>query len=307
MKFNVTYSKNFRHLQEVEEVTIPFEHGDIEILTLLKEIPQEQKVNLRMFSFSLCGLAENADILEAAAQVHSNLAVRLTISQFGPLLNQIKDDIKKYLIDKNIAFYLEIFVSSWDGLVALIELGVSEVFISNQLAFDLERVSLYCRDKNIKVRVIPNIAQAEGMASVQRDTFKSFFIRPEDLDYYENLIDTLEICALNTARESVVYDVYKNREWLGDLKDLIEGLDVSVYSKNIPPMFGEKRVFCQKRCYQSRCNLCDNILTLAEELKSNKIEIIREEEIAKDEHKINEVLVSLKQRAGIPVSDSGTE
>lgn len=43
MKFNVTYSKNFRHLQEVEEVTIPFEHGDIEILTLLKEIPMRTK------------------------------------------------------------------------------------------------------------------------------------------------------------------------------------------------------------------------------------------------------------------------
>lgn len=33
------------------------------------------------------------------------------ISQFGPLLNQIKDDIKKYLIDKNIAFYLEILLA----------------------------------------------------------------------------------------------------------------------------------------------------------------------------------------------------
>lgn len=78
--------------------------------------------------------------------------------------------------------------------------------------------------------------------------------------FYSGKIDYYEFYG-PLDRQSVLMRIYKSRKWLGDLKILILGLDKSVMSYNIAPMWGQARLNCKHRC--DRCKVCDATLDLA--------------------------------------------
>lgn len=164
-------------------------------------------------------------------------------------------------------FFAEI-ADSWDILTSMINLGVSDVRIGNELGFDMERVSAYCNKKNVNVRVFCNICQTNAMLPV--DTFTSFFIRPEGIHCYENLVDTCEFFC-NIEREAAIYKIYKDEIWHGKLKEIILSLDSDVRSDAIPTVFDVTRINCGKACLRDRCKVCENILSLAKTLDDNGI------------------------------------
>ena len=170
---------------------------------------------------------------------------------------------------KEMKFYLNIYVKDWDTLQGLIKEGVSDIFIVEEMGFDLKRAAAVAQDNHVHIRVFPNVAQSSWKST---PAAKKFWIRPEDLHYYEEYIDTCEFYGTN-EQQQIFYNIYVNdKKWVGDLNDLIIDLNEEVYSMCLLPRFGEKRVYCNHRCLKGEhCQMCNIIFELSKNLKENNL------------------------------------
>jgi hypothetical protein len=75
---------------------------------------------------------------------------------------------------------------------------------------------------------------------------------------YEKYIDVMEFAG-PLDRLSVVYEIYKQRQWLGNIKDLILDYNGDLENFSIAPHFGSMRTSCHKRCMYGNCNICTEI------------------------------------------------
>lgn len=271
MKYCTQFHKNFAYLDKIDELIIDYNKNNINIIDFVQtERPQEQRIILDIYK-----MKEKLDfrILEAAVKVHKNLAVKLGIHQL---------DIANELSVANISFFFEELANNWDTLISFINYGVSDVYIANEMGFDIKEISKICKRNNVNIRVFPNVAQnGSKLTRYNEDSFKSFYIRPEDTCLYECYVDVFEFFG-TLDRHSVLYDIYTSQKWSGDLKDLIIGLNTSINNRSIVPAFGDKRLDCQKKCNKGNCVLCDKIFTFNKELVKNNI-VFKKNEVTKDE------------------------
>ena len=121
-------------------------------------------------------------------------------------------------------------------------------------------IAKYCHEKNIKVRAYANVAQSSSLLD-NMNTITSFFIRPEDIKYYENHLDVVEFFG-PVEKQDVLYEIYTKGKWLGNLKDLIIGLQDSINNNVIIGCFGVVRMRCNKHCNYSQCNICTSFLNI---------------------------------------------
>ena len=129
--------------------------------------------------------------------------------------------INNYLKKNDIPFFFEEIATNWDTVQDLISLGVSDIYIGEELGFSIPTVKKIAGD--IQIRVYPNICQRTGF-SYSYD-IKSFFIRPEDLKEYEGYIDVIEFFSA-TNRQRVLYEIYEvDKAWPGPIADIITNFE----------------------------------------------------------------------------------
>lgn len=266
MKYCINFYRDFRYKEDIDEVIIKYKDKNIEVLDFLKTIPQKQRIILDTSREKDFCLEKNLGIFIEAKKIHKNIAIKLSQNQ--------KDNFIEFvnLYDNNIDFFFDTFVDSWDTLMSYVKLSVSDVYIVNELGFELENVSKVCKDNKIRIRVFPNVAQVSSKVD-NLDKLKSFFIRPDDIEVYEKYIDICEFFG-PLDRQSVLYEIYRDKRWLGDLGELIIGLDKSVNNKTILPYFGRERINCNKKCYYGQCIICDKIAAVASQFDKAGIEIV---------------------------------
>lgn len=216
---------------------------------------------------------ESNGILKIKALIESGKGYNLSVK----LLN-IDNDLISQLKENNISFFLDTYVFDWDTFTYISGLGVSDIYITESLGFELDRIGEMAHKKGINVRVFPNVAQSKWN---DLSGIKKFFIRPEDTEYYEQYVDIYEFFG-EVSKEGVLYEIYKeSKEWFGDLSEIIIDLNEELDSRFILPSFGECRVNCGKRCLKGYpCCICDRVLETSKTLKENglKLKKIDEEE-----------------------------
>ena len=256
MKYCIQYTKDFRYLKQVDEVIIPFHSTN---LINIKDFSDNQRIIIdfegkKEILFNLKSLIE-------IKELHNNMAIRF--------LGELDAETATKLEEVKIPFFFNLRVDKWDTLMGLIELGVSDVYIVNELGFNIDEVSILCKKNNINVRVYPNVAQM-SMKVKNINPLTAFFIRPEDVRWYEPFVDICEFFGPED-RQSVLYKIYQEEsKWIGDLEDLIIGLNLSINNSCIVPTFGDMRLSCRKKCYQNKCIFCDKVLTVEKKIKEIK-------------------------------------
>lgn len=93
--------------------------------------------------------------------------------------------------------------------------------MAENLAFSIEILSKKAKDFNKSLRLFPNVCQSSWEDTL---SLKTFFIRPEDLYLYEDLIDTVEFFGVDYAsnKSNVYYEAYcLNQKWFGKLNEII--------------------------------------------------------------------------------------
>ena len=268
MQYSVSFYTNFPYFEQIDEIQIKYTETNVHLIDFVRdEFPNKRIVVLVHNNATV----DDIEIFKAAAEVGHEVV-------FGIGSNSLK--LIPFLQKAKLKFYLYEGCSNWDQVVAAATIGVSDILVINDLGFSISEVSAYCKAKGIRVRAYANVAQTIVSSELQDklNSLTFFFIRPEDVVVYEDYVDVLEFFG-PLDRQKVLYDIYTQGYWNGDLSELILGLNSceSIPNKNIPSAFGYHRLNCKKRCAYDKCNLCYRFASFANVLQSAGLELQKKE------------------------------
>lgn len=257
MKYCMNYNQNTEHfdcINEVDEWTIKYNKDDNTLLDFLKQ-HEDKRINLYFRDNDV-----DINFLEDLGKRFKNLYFKLPLSYLETIKS--KEEINfKYFFDEQ--------VSSWDMFIGLVNIGISDIYIVEELAFELDKIAEIAHSRGISIRTFPNVAQSAWEST---PGLKKFFIRPEDLEIYDEYIDTIEFYG-DDRKSNIYYKVYaKDKKWFGLLNELIIDLNSDIDSKYIIPRFAEKRIRCGKSCIKGgHCRRCDRIEELSHSLEQSQL------------------------------------
>lgn len=265
MKYCVPYDRNFHYLNEIDEVIVPFNDS----LDFFKRLIDKKRIHHSRIILDIeDSMVFHEDwktyypVLKELKEKHEiNYALRFDV--YSDLFLDFYEELK--LLD--IQFFFKTFVRDWDVFHGFIKLGVSDLYIVESLAFELNLLGPAAHAKGISIRVFANVCQNSWSGG---DSLKSFFIRPEDVEIYAPYVDIIELFEGN-VNLSILYKIYaKDKKWFGDLQDIITGLNQPLDSRRVLPFFAEMRVKCGKKCMKGNpCKICERIVSAAKTLEEN--------------------------------------
>ena len=157
---------------------------------------------------------------------------------------------------KNIKWYWPYQITTFYELKMIINLRPSYLLIGPPLTFDLDKV----RENacGIPLRMVANNAQPAYVPQVEENGICGQWIRPEDCDLYADYIRCIEFEGIDSLKEEIVIlNAYQKREWPGNLKFIIKGLNYDIDNRVIPTELIKKRMNCGMRCHCSgKCRSC---------------------------------------------------
>lgn len=194
MKYCITYNKNNKNaIEQVEELLIQYNEKK-DFLECLLQYPQKRII----IAFDAINLTE--EILKTIIKIKKeNKEIQMALR----VQKNIEPELISIMQENKIDFFLNYYAYNLDIFWGLVKMGVSDIYITEDLGFNLITIKSLIKEKNIIIRAFPNIAQ-----SAWKDTedYKKFFIRPDDIDFYSQYIDVLEII---TTNENVLLNIYK--------------------------------------------------------------------------------------------------
>ena len=260
-------------LNEVAEININISKlAHKEDLVEFCKIHNKQKINLCIEAYD-----ENPDLIYFAFDFQKehnefNIGIRLPFYE-----ERVYNDLKKLYPDMKIFF--KSGVNDWEILHGFLQLGITDIYIIEKLGFEIEDVAKIVHQNGVKVRAFPNIAQ--GTWNTTPGILK-FWIRPEDIDTYDNYIDICEFFYERYDQQITYYSIYNiTGKWYGDLNEIIMGLDTSIDSRRLLPNFVTRRLNCGRKCLKgSGCNMCNILAELSKTLEEKALifENTKEEE-----------------------------
>ena len=294
MKYAIQYNSTFRYMSEVDEIIFIYTKENIGHLNQISSIITKGQTAI----LQLEGLAEDditedffVDLLKLKTDVDDNLIIMIDFED-KDLLNKLKDYNFKILF-KNYA-------RSKEMIEAMGAAGAYGVYIVEELAFNLKDLQFLREKYHLQYRIFPNIAQSTKGTGSYLPPLSKFFVRPEDVSQYETYVDVFEIFNAGD-RNSVLYEIYKKEQWLGNLNDIILGLvpeddDKKFDNTTIAPHFGQMRVDCNKICLCGRCYICEEIGKLAEQFGIAGLEIVKKKKkVQRSEEEVAAAMKELKE------------
>lgn len=247
-------------ISDIKEFILPYKNDLIQILNETKE---EDKT----FVYDLSGFDTSQD------EIISNLKD----------LSKVRDNIKFIIKDvdaelEGVRFFFPYGYAnaeSLDMLNVLCEKGVSDVYVSGELGFQMKNARDIADRYGVKLRMVPNIAQISGFtfAHTQKDgNLTAFWVRPEDLDLYEPYIDVVEFMCID-EKQKVFYEIYfQDRRWIGNVDTIIAGVE-DVSNRGLISLFTEARLNCGKKCLLDRCHNCHRLKAASKLITENKLKV----------------------------------
>lgn len=268
-KFAIPFNRQSPYLDEAAELIIKY-HPSKNLPVFLQE-HQDQRVVL--------DIANTDEFLKMAGISVLKVLQGQEIKNWVLRLPTIPTDEElQTLRDAAAPFFVYTMLDRWEQVDQYIHLGVTDIYATNELAFQLDKLSNVLHDNNIKLRVCPNFVQS---AWGETPDIKKFWIRPEDIIDYESYVDVFEISVNEPSEYDIVaYKAYvKDKRWYGDLREFILGMNDMIDSKYLHPRFADRRIHCGKKCLKGgMCSMCDTMLGLSQSLAQAEITVERPEE-----------------------------
>lgn len=266
MKFCLKYSNKCSRLDKADEISIKY-NEDLGLLKFLQN-HSLQRIILRIES----------KIFNEDAEIPKLREIRKINPQyrFAAALDQYDKNLVNAFKAADIDFYVAAPCRDWEEFYFLINAGVSDINISGPLGFELSKVkfALLSVGREVQVRATANV-----VSKLQEFTpsYLGFFIRPEDVSTYEELIDILEFEVVE--HQDVYYQFYaEGVPFLGDLSNCIYNLNTAIDNKGLSTLFGERRRNCGRQCLQGRsCRRCQTLFSLAQGIGKEVMEDIIEQ------------------------------
>lgn len=256
MQYCVDYYRYSKANDKADEFTINYTKKNDALIDFLKENSQK-RINLTIEEKLTDG---ELKILRTICDAYPNLVLRFEFYDY---------DYVENITESGVPFFYANRVNNWDEFIGLIDLAVTDIYIVEEFAFELDKISKIAHDAGIRIRIYPNVAQSRW-----KDTqdIKKFWIRPEDIDFYSEYVDVCEFFG-NIEQIPVFLKIYKeDKQWFGLLNEIIIGLKSPLDSRFIIPRFAERRIKCGKNCLKGgNCSMCETVVSLSKTLKEANI------------------------------------
>lgn len=203
-------------------------------------------------------------VLTSARAVNENVYVQIQASDMM---------IIPKLQENNIPFFfnMENSVTNYTNLDCFIHMGVSDIYIADDLCYNLKQVSEYCHAHNVNIRMslnhIPSTALDRGVNP------RSPFFRPQDIDELSNYIDVFEFdCGedFSWGKFNVLYrNWFQKKNWHGQLKDINDDVYFDFSNESLYPDLSSFKMQCERRCNKrasSPCRKCEQWVSVADTL-----------------------------------------
>ena len=264
MKYAIKFYRGCRVLDKADEIIIKYDYIEPDLVRFVTTRPENQRIIVNIINLPPEQEQESLAIFQAAQREHKNIAILCSFSQ-----NIIVD-----LDLLNLPYFFAEWAKNFDDLAGMLRFHISDIYISGELGFYLDKVSKICKEQNIKVRVCPNMAQTSSEFDFLTENIKKFFIRPDDVEFYEQYIDVFEFMG-SLMQQPVYYDIYRDGRWLGDLNEIIINLNQSVHDMAVLPSF-RTRATCGKRCAFGSCDLCSRVVDVSKSILDKGLAIKRD-------------------------------
>lgn len=281
MKFAIKFYKGCRIEREADELIIQYKEKNPNLIKFVQERDSNQRIVIDVTE--LADIEDNLSILAAARQAHPQFAVLVSQDQNFFIFEE-----------EEIPFFFLEGASNLGELEGILRVGVSDIYITNDLAFNLKNVSAYCHNQGVQVRVYPNVAQSSTRLFIEPLT--KFFIRPDAVRVYEPYVDVFEFFG-PLDRQPVLYDIYKDERWLGQLNEVILDLDKEIDNQTIVPYFDVLRTNCKRECGLDMCGVCLAVEKLGKTLQTKEIGIRKKKANEGNEYKVDEISLSAESVA----------
>lgn len=190
------------------------------------------------------------DIIKCSKD-NKNIYVRATIQQV-PFLPTLKEKGVKFFLDSTLP------IQSYCLLEWALETGATDIYIAEDLFYNLDNVYSKCQEKNVKIRMILNRLPHISVVSATLPTVQAF--SPRDYELLDNYIETAEFdCGdkYDWVKAEVLYRKwFIEHDWNDDARYLNEDIVLPYPVQSIPPELTKFRISCQRRCMTSAINHC---------------------------------------------------
>ena len=250
MKYALYFNANSKYDKKADEIIIMYRKRSVGLIEWIKKRPEEQRIIIDISNYD-GNILDDIDIFKAVQEVHPYIAIKL----------YQEEDIYSVFKENNIDYFFIEFADTWDKLHSYLHQGVSDVYITNEFAFNMIDISKVCHLNSTMIRVYPNIAQTSARKTSTIDSLTKFFIRPEDVMFYEPYVDVFEFyCPIK--QQDVYMEIYQRQSWTTNLSFIIKEFDKDVISAQLT-RFGSTRLNCGKTCAHGACSVCKRALDLS--------------------------------------------
>ena len=153
MKYCIDYNKKSKIIDKVDEINIIYNLKDTTLLEFLLT-NQTKRVNICFEELDIENQLMAVEKINDIKKSNENLQLFLR-------LQNINDNIIKKIKEYNLPFYINLRVNNWDTFRGLLDLGVSDIYITEDLCFNLLSVSTIAHSRNVQLRTFPNVAQSQ--------------------------------------------------------------------------------------------------------------------------------------------------
>ena len=161
----------------------------------------------------------------------------------------------------NLKYYINHGVSTMVEVKNAIDFGVSYLLIRAPLTHKLDLLKKF----NIPLRMSPNSFHVHPLSELG---LISGWVRPEDVELYEQYIDTFEIYGHRDFVKASLRIYQLDKKWEGNLKFLVPGLKADVDHRTIPAEVVQSRLNCGQKCLEGwACRQCYQLPRLSAILK----------------------------------------
>lgn len=210
---------------------------------------------------------------KALSKIGDNVFFRLSASD-TVAVQPLTESGCRFFFDSTMAVY------NAPSLVSILDIGVTDVYIADDLWHRLKDTSSACKKHGVSIRAIANRIPSTCINRGKTPT--DIILRPNDIDIIDGFVDTLEFdCFQNGGRNydfakmDVLYKTwFEKKNWNGDLREINDDLDFPLPNTTLFPQFTACKLNCDFRCaFGGKCNKCEQFRDLASFLSKKMLRI----------------------------------
>lgn len=221
----------------------------------------DKRVNVRFVS----DLADDEVLVPEkdidAMMEHDNCYIRLDSYNYP--------DYSEYLIENDYRFFYDYTMAAynWISLSKYVNNHPTDIYIVDDLVYDLWKVKKYCDDSNVRLRVILNKIPSWNL---DIEDPKTPIYTPNSYEYLNNFYNTAEFVYDSELQLEALYKIwFVKHRWKSNLQEINNELTFELDNRCLSPMYVESRSECGLKCIKGgTCRKCHEFIKLAETLKS---------------------------------------